>query len=76
MKTVSKGLLKAKMLEYFRAVEETKEPLIVMSHHKPVLKIVPYQDSKRPDEVFAQYQGKVVYHEDINTPTTNEWGEV
>ncbi len=73
MQTVSKGILKAKMLAYFREVEQTREPLIVMDHHKPVLRIVPYQQKKLPHEVFGKYQSKVIYHEDINTPSSNEW---
>ena len=73
MQTVSKGVLKAKMLAYFRVIEQTKETLVVTDHHKPVLRIVPYQQKKLPEEVFAKRQGKVIYHEDINTPTSDEW---
>jgi hypothetical protein len=40
MKTVSKGVLKAKMLEYFREVEQTGEELVVTEYNLPVLKIV------------------------------------
>ncbi len=73
--SVSKGVLKAKMLSYFREVERTQEPLIVMDHHRPVLKIIPYQTKRLPHDVFGPFQGKVHYLEDINTPTTDEWGE-
>ena len=72
MITVSKGVLKAKMLEYFRQVEKTREELIVTDHHKPVLRIIPIQEHKLPTDVFKE-QGNVVYLEDINTPTTDEW---
>lgn len=71
---VSKGVLKAKMLEYFRQVEKTREELIVTDHNKPVLRITPYQANKLPSEIFEQ--GKVSYFEDINTPTSDEWSEV
>jgi antitoxin (DNA-binding transcriptional repressor) of toxin-antitoxin stability system len=74
MIVVSKGVLKAKMLMYFRQVEKTKEELIVTDHHKPVLRITPVQEYKLPTDVFKK-QGRVVYFEDINTPTSNEWGE-
>lgn len=73
MITVSKGVLKAKMLEYFRQIEKTKEELIVTDHHKPVLRIVPIQEQKLPTEVFKQ--GQVTYFEDINTPTIHEWDD-
>lgn len=38
---VSKGKLKAKMLEYFREVERTGEPLIVTDHGREVLVVKP-----------------------------------
>jgi prevent-host-death family protein len=71
---VSKGVLKAKMLEYFREVEKTREELIVTDHNKPVLRITPYEAAKLPIEVFQQ--GKVLYFEDINMPTDSEWSSV
>lgn len=46
MKTVSKSILKAKMLEYFRLVQETKEELIVTDNNNPVIKIVPIIQKK------------------------------
>lgn len=75
MKTVSKNVLKAKMLEYFREVERTGEELIVTDHKKPVLKIVPFKHKKSVDELFAESRGRVIYFEDIRTPTTDEWSE-
>lgn len=76
MNTVSKGVLKAKMLEYFRQVEQTGIELIVTDHRKPVLKISPIKQPKLSvDEAFFGLRGKVNYFEDINTPTTEEWGE-
>lgn len=74
MHSVSKGVLKAKMLEYFRQVEKTREELIVTDHNKPVLRILPYQTCKLPTEIFKQ--GNVLYFEDINAPTTSEWGDI
>jgi antitoxin (DNA-binding transcriptional repressor) of toxin-antitoxin stability system len=77
MLTVAKGVLKAKMLEYFRQVEQTGEELIVTDHRKPVLKITSIAPPKaNVDEVFSDLKGKAVYHENINTPTMDEWGEV
>lgn len=77
MITVAKGVLKAKMLEYFRHVEATGEELIVTDHRKPVLKVTPIQKkTMKVEEVFGDLQGKVKYFEDINTPTTDEWSEV
>lgn len=75
MNTVSKSALKAKMLEYFRRVEETHEELIVTDNNRPVLRILPIQQRRSAADVFADVRGRVVYHEDILAPTIDEWPE-
>lgn len=74
--TISKSKLKARMLEIFREVEESGQELIVTDHGKPVLKITPIKEKATVEELFGKYFGQVVYHEDINTPTIDEWGDV
>jgi antitoxin (DNA-binding transcriptional repressor) of toxin-antitoxin stability system len=54
MKTVSKGKLKAKMLEYFRQVEATGEPLIVTDHGRKVLQIRPLAGKATNDQALAE----------------------
>ena len=77
MNTVSKSVLKAQMLKYFRQVEQTGQELIVTDHRKPVLKIVPIkQPGLTVGEAFAGLRGKVSYFEDVNTPTSDEWEEI
>lgn len=76
MLTVSKHVLKAKMLEYFRQVEATGEELVVTHHHKPVLRITPVVAKRPVDEIFADLRGKVKYHGDLLEPETAEWPEV
>lgn len=73
MERVSKSVLKAKMLEYFRRVEETHEELIVTDNNEPVIRIVPIRKRRPASEVFADVRGRVVYHDDILAPTTDEW---
>ena len=75
MEKVSKSALKAKMLEYFRRVEETGEELIVTDNNEPVLRIVPIRKRLSAAAVFGNFRGRVVYHEDPLTPTTDEWSE-
>jgi antitoxin (DNA-binding transcriptional repressor) of toxin-antitoxin stability system len=43
---ISKGKLKSKMLEYFREVERTGEPLIVTDHGRHVLEVRPVARKK------------------------------
>jgi prevent-host-death family protein len=75
METVSKSVLKAKMLEYFRRVEETGEELVVTDNNEPVLRVVPIRKRVPAATLFADVRGKVVYSEDLLAPTTDEWSE-
>jgi antitoxin (DNA-binding transcriptional repressor) of toxin-antitoxin stability system len=76
MITVSKNVLKAKMLEYFRRVEDEGEELIVTHNHVPVLKVTRLQRQQSAAEAFADVRGRVKYHGDLIEPTTAEWTEV
>lgn len=75
---VSKGVLKSKMLEYFRKVEETKEELIVTSNHVPVLKVIPIHSNKTKawKDIFSN-PNSISYKslEDVFSSETDAWGE-
>ena len=73
MTSISKSKLKANMLRIFRDIEESGEELIVTDHNRAVLRIQPIDRKKTVEEVFGAIQGGVVYREDIDTPTTDEW---
>jgi prevent-host-death family protein len=73
MNRVSKSALKARMLEYFRRVEETGEELVVTDNNEPVLRISPIPKRVPTATLFADVRGRVVYHEDLVAPTTPEW---
>ncbi|MDX2055081.1 MAG: hypothetical protein SFV15_21955 [Polyangiaceae bacterium] len=75
MRTVSKSVLKAKMLEYFRRVEETGETLVVTDNHRPVLEITPIRSRVSTASLFADVRGRVIYRGDILEPTSDEWSE-
>jgi antitoxin (DNA-binding transcriptional repressor) of toxin-antitoxin stability system len=75
MITVSKSELKAKMLEYFRKVEQSGEDIIVTNNRVPILKVSLLKKNKSPKEVFNGFQGKIKYFEDVLTDTSNEWEE-
>ena len=74
MPSISKSKLKANMLRIFRDIEETGEEWVVTDHNRPVLRIQPIKQKKTVEEVFGAIQGQVIYREDINAPTTDEWG--
>ena len=75
METVSKSALKARLLEYFRRVEDTGEELVVTDNNEPVIRIVPIRKRRPASEVFADVRGRVVYGEDVLAPTSEEWTE-
>lgn len=50
--------------------------MIVTDHNRPVLRIQPIAKKKTVEEVFGTIQGKVIYREDINTPTMDEWKDL
>lgn len=53
MKTVSKAELKARMLEYFREVERTGEPLRVTDQGREVLEVRPVGRAESASETLA-----------------------
>ena len=73
---MSKSKLKAKMLEYFRRVEESGEEIIVTSHNKPVLKITRLDHTHTVHEAFSDIRGSINLDDSIMSPETDEWGEV
>ena len=75
MKTASKSVLKAHMLEYFRNVEETGEELIVTSHGTPTLKVIPIVEKKSVNELFAGIRGVAKLNGDLTEPETDAWGQ-
>jgi antitoxin (DNA-binding transcriptional repressor) of toxin-antitoxin stability system len=72
---VSKSALKAKMLAYFRKVEETGEELVVTDDNVPVLRIVPIRRRVPAATAFADLRGRVKYYEDPLASTSDEWTE-
>lgn len=67
MNTVSKGKLKAKMLEYFREVESSGEPLIVTDRGRKVLEIRPIES-----QIPESHEGMILqeYSVPLSSDTT------
>jgi prevent-host-death family protein len=76
MVTISKGVLKARLLEFLRQVEATGEELVITNHGTPVLKIVPIAARESADVLFADVSGKLTWTESPDTPTVAEWKDV
>ena len=73
IKTISKSKLKANMLRIFREIEASGQELIVTDRNEPVLRIVPIKKGKTVEEAFGAYQNQIIFHEDPDTPTVDEW---
>lgn len=76
MNTISKSKLKAHMLRVFREIEASGETLVVTDRNVPVLKITPIKKKKTVEEIFGDMQGQIIFHEDVNAPTIDEWGDL
>jgi len=76
MITVSKSKLKARLLEYFRMVEESGDEIIVTNHNRPVLRISRLEATNQVHEVFADVRGSVSIDDSVLEPESDEWGEV
>ncbi len=75
-KTVSKSHLKAHMLQIFRDLEANSEELIVTDNNTPVLIIKPVKKTGSVEALFGHYQGQVVYHDEWDAPSLDEWERV
>lgn len=76
MITISKSKLKTHMLQVFRQIEQTGEEVIVTDNNRPVLRIQPVATTRSVDDVFAPYHGRMVWHEDPDAPTSDEWSDL
>ena len=76
MQTISKSKLKAEMLRIFREIEQSGQELIVTDNNRPVLIIRPLSHGVGVEELFADYRGKIVFKEDPNAPTSEDWEEL
>ena len=75
MVTISKGKLKAHLLQVLRELEQTGENVIITDRDRPVARITPIKQGITMEEAFADVYGKLVILEDINAPTIEEWGD-
>lgn len=72
MQTVSKSQFKAKALEYFRKIEQSKQSLIITHEGKPVAKVSPYIEA--PEKILDSLRGAIItYDDDIMKPLNVSW---
>jgi prevent-host-death family protein len=70
---VTSDEFKSKCLELMEQVHATKTPLVVTAHGKPLVTILPLEDS---DEFpFGYMKGRIKIHGDIVGPTGVKWND-
>ena len=70
--TVSKSQFKARALEYFRMVEETRREIVITDRGRPVLKVVPF--TREPGEALLILRDTVVRYNDPAEPVgEDDW---
>lgn len=67
---VSKSQFKARALEYFRAIEQSGETLIITDHGRPALEIRPYKKSEK--DPLEQLRGSVLHYSDPTEPIAED----
>ncbi len=68
--TIPAGEFKAKCLKLLDEVAETRKPLVITKHGKPVAQLVPMEDA---GDLFGRMKGSVTILGDIISPLDVEW---
>lgn len=68
--SIGAGEFKSKCLKLLDDVAETRHPLIITKHGKPVAKLVPMPPEA---ELYGALSGSVRHEGDIVSPLENEW---
>ena len=70
-KRIGAGEFKAKCLKLMDEVQETRIPLIVTKHGKPVVKVIPFVEERKFPYGFMKDQ--IIIKGDIVGPTGEVW---
>lgn len=76
---LSKSQFKPRMLEYFRRVQETGEPLLITEYNRPVLKITALDPTaaRDPATLFEDVRAHAqIDDEALLAPTASAWPQV
>jgi prevent-host-death family protein len=69
-KQIGAGEFKSRCLKLLDEVADTREPLIITKHGKPVAQLVPMPP---PGELFGALAGSVLHEDDIISPLDAPW---
>ena len=69
--TIAAGEFKAKCLKLLDEVAESRQPLTITKHGKPVARLVPMPEERV--DPFGVLSGSVIWEGDIISPIDVEW---
>lgn len=68
--TIGAGDFKARCLKLLDNVAQTRQPLLITKHGKPIARLVPVAPE---GELFGAMRGSVLVEGDIVSPLENDW---
>jgi prevent-host-death family protein len=68
--TIAAGEFKSKCLKLLDDVAETRKPLVITKHGKPVAQVVPMPVE---GDLVGSMQGTVLWEGDLISPLSDEW---
>lgn len=71
MKEVKVSEFKARCLQIMDEVAETREPIVITKHGKPLCQLTPYRP--KPHTLFAVSKETLIIQGDIISPIDVEW---
>jgi prevent-host-death family protein len=71
VKEVKASEFKARCLQIMDEVAETREPIVITKHGKPICQLIPYRPKSRT--LFAISKETIVITGDIISPLDVEW---
>jgi prevent-host-death family protein len=74
MKTMAAGNFKAHCLAVMDEVKAKRKPVLITKRGKPVVKVVPVDDTT--DDIFGFMRGKGTIAGDIVAPAIDDWGSL
>jgi len=67
---IGAGEFKSRCLKLLDDVAESREPLVITKHGRPVAQLVPMPPER---EIFGALKGSVVHEDDLVSPLDIDW---
>lgn len=75
MRYISKSKFKAYALQILRELEAEGEEVIITDRNRPIARLIPFGAEDPVEQVFKEWRGKIIFYEDPNSPSIEEWSD-